>query len=50
MALSLLMPMLSEADPRDSAEGSIDPLGFYPIADALASRMVCGSGKRTHAS
>jgi len=42
----MLMPMLSEADPAESAEGSIDPLGLYPIADALASRMVPGVRER----
>ncbi len=42
----MLMPMLSEADPAESAEGSIDPLGIYPIADALASRMVPGVRER----
>ncbi|WP_157593868.1 hypothetical protein [Rubripirellula obstinata] len=40
------MPMLSEADPAESAEGSIDPLGIYPIADSLASRMVPGVRER----
>lgn len=42
------MPMLTEADPKVSAEGSIDPLGMYAIADALAVRMItafrCGIG------
>ena len=33
----MLMPLLSVADPKESAEGSIDPLGIYPIADLLAS-------------
>ncbi len=42
----MLMPVLSEADPAESAEGSIDPLGIYPIADALASRMVPGVRER----
>ncbi|WP_404308758.1 hypothetical protein [Neorhodopirellula lusitana] len=42
----MLMPMLSESDPAESAEGSIDPLGIYPIADALASRMVPGVRER----
>ncbi|CAD71598.1 MAG TPA: hypothetical protein DDX19_11585 [Rhodopirellula baltica] len=42
----MLMPRLSEADPAESAEGSIDPLGMYPIADALASRMVPGVRER----
>lgn len=42
----MLMPMLSEADPRVSAEGSIDPLGAYAIADALAVRMIPGVRER----
>lgn len=42
----MLMPLLSEADPKESAEGSIDPLGIYPIADLLASRMVPGVRER----
>lgn len=42
----MLMPLLSESDPAESAEGSIDPLGIYPIADALASRMVPGVRER----
>ncbi len=44
-----LMPLLSEADPKVSAEGSIDPLGMYAIADALAVRMIPGVRERqTH--
>ncbi len=42
----MLMPMLSEADPKVSAEGSIDPLGTYAIADALAVRMIPGVRER----
>ncbi len=42
----MLMPFLSEADPRISAEGSIDPLGVYAIADALAVRMIPGVRER----
>lgn len=42
----MLMPLLSEADPRISAEGSIDPLGIYAIADALAVRMIPGVRER----
>jgi len=45
----VLMPMLTEADPKVSAEGSIDPLGMYAIADALAVRMIPGVRERqTH--
>lgn len=40
------MPTLSEADPAVSAEGSIDPLGLYAIADALAVRLVPGVRER----
>lgn len=42
----MLMPLLSEADPRVSAEGSIDPLGTYAIADALAVGMIPGVRER----
>src|SRR5579871_3680893 len=42
----MLMPLLSEADPKISAEGSIDPLGVYSIADALAVRMIPGVRER----
>jgi hypothetical protein len=42
----MLTPWLSEADPRVSAEGSIDPLGIYAIADALAVRMIPGVRER----
>ena len=45
----MLMPMLTEADPKVSAEGWIDPLGMYAIADALAVRMIPGVRERqTH--
>lgn len=45
----MMMPMLTEADPKVSAEGSIDPLGMYAIADALAVRMIPGVRERqTH--
>ena len=44
--LTMLMPLLSEADPQVSAEGSIDPLGIYAIADALAVRMIPGVRER----
>ncbi|MCF7962628.1 MAG: hypothetical protein K9M08_17960 [Pirellula sp.] len=42
----MLTPMLSDADPQESAEGSIDPLGIYPMADILASRLVPGVRER----
>jgi hypothetical protein len=37
---SQIFPLLSEYDPVTSSEGSLDPLGLYPIADALAERLV----------
>ena len=42
----MLMPMLTEADPKVSAEGSIDPLGIYSIADSLAVRLIPGVRER----
>lgn len=42
----MLLPRLSEADPPASSEGSIDPLGMYAIADALAMRLVPGVRER----
>ncbi len=42
----MLMPLLTEADPKISADGSIDPLGMYSIADALAVRMIPGVRER----
>jgi len=42
----VLLPRLSEADPLASSEGSIDPLGMYAIADALATRLVPGVRER----
>lgn len=42
----MLMPMLSEADPRISTEGTIDPLGTYAISDALAVRLIPGVRER----
>ena len=42
----MLMPLLSEADPKESAEGSIDPLGMYAIADAMAVKLVPGVRER----
>src|SRR5262249_39141819 len=42
----MFTPLLSEADPRVSAEGSIDPLGTYAIADAAAVRLIPGVRER----
>lgn len=32
----MLLPALSQLDPRLKAEGSLDPLGFVPVSDRLA--------------
>lgn len=40
------LPLLSEADPRESGEGSLDPLGLYPIADDLGLKLVPGVRER----
>ncbi len=42
----MFMPLLSESDPKQSQEGSIDPLGMYSIADALAIRLAPGVRER----
>lgn len=42
----MLLPLLSEYDPAERSEGSIDPLGTYAIADALAVRLVPGVRER----
>lgn len=42
----MLLPLLTESDPAVSAEGTIDPLGTYAIADALAVRMIPGVRER----
>ena len=42
----MLMPLLTEADPKTSSEGSIDPLGTYAIADTLAVRLAPGIRER----
>lgn len=42
----MLMPLLSEVDPRETSEGSLDPLGLYPIADDLGLKLVPGVRER----
>jgi hypothetical protein len=42
----MLAPLLSEKDDAESAEGGIDPLGLYTIADALGVRLVPGVRER----
>ena len=39
-------PLLSEYDPMKSAEGAIDPLGLYTIADSLGVQLVPGIRER----
>ncbi len=45
-SLPVFAPLLSEIDPKESQEGSIDPLGMYPIADALGIRLAPGVRER----
>lgn len=42
----MLTPLLTEEDPAVSGEGTLDPLGLYAIADALAVRLVPGVRER----
>ena len=42
----MLRPLLSEIDPTESSEGSLDPLGLYNIADDLAMKLVPGVRQR----
>ena len=35
-----VLPFLSSYDPPGTSEGTLDPLGLYPIADQLAVRLV----------
>lgn len=45
-AILSLLPMMSLADPEKSAEGGLDPLGLYSIADELALRLCPGVRER----
>ena len=42
----MLTPFLTEEDPAPSDAGTLDPLGLYAIADALAVRLVPGVRER----
>lgn len=42
----MLAPLLTEEDEPDRPEGSIDPLGLYPVADALGVSLVPGVRER----
>ena len=41
-----IFPFLSQFDPPEQAEGSLDPLGLYSIADALGVRLASGVRER----
>jgi hypothetical protein len=43
---ALNLPLLTEFDPKVSNDGSIDPLGLYPLSDALASELCPGVRER----
>ena len=43
---SIQLPNLSDYDPIKSAEGALDPLGLYAIADNLAIKLVPGIRER----
>ena len=42
----MLVPWLTEKDPAVTAEGSLDPLSLYPIANSLAVRLIPGVRER----
>jgi hypothetical protein len=42
----MLLPTLTELDPPLTSEGSLDPLGLYPIADSLGVRLSPGVRER----
>lgn len=42
----MVRPFISEIDPATSSEGSLDPVGLYQIADALATLLVPGVRER----
>jgi hypothetical protein len=46
LSKKMLVPVLSEYDPIQLSEGSLDPLGLYPIADKLAVKLVPGIRER----
>jgi hypothetical protein len=40
------LPLLTEFDPETKSEGSLDPLGTYPLADKFATRLIPGFRER----
>ena len=43
---TIFTPLLTEYDPTETSEGSIDPLGLYPISDSLATKLIPGVRER----
>lgn len=46
MSDKFTLPFLSQFDPAETAEGSLDPLGLYAISDALGVRLAPGVRER----
>lgn len=46
MSAALILPFQTAFDPPQQAEGSLDPLGLYSIADALGVRLAPGVRER----
>jgi hypothetical protein len=46
ISASVVFPRLTRADPLESSEGNLDPLGLYAIADALGVRLAPGVRER----
>lgn len=46
MSIESILPFLSQFDPPQQSEGSLDPLGLYSIADALGVRLAPGIRER----
>lgn len=46
MSVESILPYLSQFDPPQQSEGSLDPLGLYSIADALGVRLAPGIRER----
>jgi len=44
--IGIQLPRLSEYDPFKGAEGTLDPIGLYNIADRLATRLIPGIRER----
>ena len=44
--IGIQLPNLTDYDPVKSAEGALDPLGLYSIADNLAVKLIPGIRER----